>query len=303
MIKGKLLKPDSTIGIICPASCSPKEDIDMFIKQFKDFGFNIVLGNHIYDKDGYLAGTDKDRAKDLVDMFKDDSIDGIICFRGGYGSIRTLPYIDMKTIKKHPKFFCGYSDITILLNYFAANKLITFHGPMIKSKFDDLYTLSSLKKFMTNPTKGYIYDLSNSIRYNEDYFSGRLMGGNLSMLCSSIGTPFEVNFNNSILMIEEIDESPYVVDRLLTQLLLSSKLNKCYGILIGHMTGCDPKDSNKDNFTIKEIIEKRLVPLNIPIIYGVPFGHSYTNLTFPIGCNASYEKNTNKLIICENPLK
>ncbi|MEG1003823.1 MAG: LD-carboxypeptidase [Clostridium sp.] len=304
MIKGKMLKQNSTIGIVCPASCSPKENIESYVKEFENLGFNVVLGNHVYDKNGYLAGSDKDRAKDLMDMFKDDSIDGIICFRGGYGSIRILPYLDMKVIKKHPKFFCGYSDITILLNYFASNKFISFHGPMIKSKFNDLYTLPSLKKFMMNPTKGYIYDLSSYRKYNNNHFSGRLMGGNLSMLCSCIGTPFEVNFDNSILMIEEIDESPYVIDRLLTQLILSSKLNKCNGILIGHITDCDNKVSSPDeNFTAKEIIEKRLLPLNIPIIYGLPFGHSYPNLTFPIGCSATYEKNTSKLVICENPLK
>lgn len=301
MLKGKLLNSKSKIGIIAPASCSPKENIDLYVNNFRDLGFDVVLGNHLYDKDGYLAGSDYDRGKELMEMFEDDTIDGIISFRGGYGSIRILPHIKLSTIKKHPKFFCGYSDITVLLNYFASNNLITFHGPMIKSDFNDILTLSYFKRMIFNPSKGFIYDLSNSIKYNNNHFTGRLMGGNLSMLCSALKTPYEINLDNSILLIEEINESPYVIDRLLTQLLFSSKLNKCKGIIIGHMTGCSLKDYT-DSFTVKEIIEKRLLPLNIPIIVGMPFGHDYPNLIFPIGCKATYDKNTSKLILCENAL-
>lgn len=302
MLKGRLLNKKSTLAIIAPASCSSKDSIDTYINKFKELGFNIVIGNHLYDKYGYLAGNDKDRAKELIDMFEDDSIDGIICYRGGYGSIRTLPYININSIKKHPKFFCGYSDITILLNYFARNGLITFHGPMIKSNFSDILTLSYFKRMMFNPSKGMIYDLSNCTKYNNDYFTGKLLGGNLSMICSSIGTPYEINLDKSILLLEEVNESPYVIDRLLTQLILSHKLNKCKAILIGHMTGCS-LDNYEESFTTLEVIKKRLIPLGIPIIYGVPFGHSYPNLIFPIGSKATYDKNTNNLILCENNLK
>ena len=303
MLKGKLLNYDSKIAIIAPASCSKKETIDLYIKKFKDLGFNnVVLGSHLYNKYGYFSGNDYDRAEDLNNMFKDDSIDGIICFRGGFGSIRTLPYLNISDIKKHPKFFCGYSDITILLNFFANKNLITFHGPMIKSNFNDIFTLSYLKRILLSPSKGLIYDLSNCKKYNNDYFSGKLMGGNLSMICSSIGTPYEINLDKSILLLEEVNEKPYVIDRLLTQLIFSSKLDKCKGILIGHLTGCS-LDDYKESFTVLEIIKKRLLPLKIPIIYGVPFGHSYPNLIFPIGCKASYDKKTSELILCENSLE
>ena len=300
MIKGKILNTNSTIGIISPASCSEDIIINTYINKFKSLGFKIVKGNHIHDKHGYFSGTDIDRAKELTNMFLDDSIDGIICFRGGYGSIRILPHIDMSIIKNNPKFFCGYSDITILLNYFANNGLITFHGPMIKSNFDDVSTLSYLKRMLFNPTKGFIYDFSNCIKFNNNYFSGKLMGGNLSMICSSIGTPYDINLDNSILLLEEVNEPPYVIDRLLTQLLLSSKLNKCNAIIIGHMTNCT--DDNNYSFDTLNIIKNILLPLNIPIILNVPFGHSYPNLTFPIGCYANYNKKTNQLVLCENSL-
>lgn len=302
MLKGRLLNKKSTLAIIAPASCSSKDNIDNYANKFKELGFNIVIGNHLYDKYGYLAGNDKDRAKEITDMFEDDSIDGIICYRGGYGSIRTLPHINIRSIKNNPKFFCGYSDITILLNYFAKNGLITFHGPMVKSNFSDILTFSYFKRMLFNPSKGMIYDLSNCKKYNNDYFTGRLMGGNLSMICSSIGTPYEVNLDKSIFLLEEVNESPYVIDRLLTQLILSNKLNKCKAILIGHMENCS-LNNYEESFTTLEVIKKRLIPLGIPIIYGVPFGHSYPNLIFPIGGMATYDKNTNKLILCENNLK
>lgn len=300
MLKGKLLNSGSKIGILSPASCSEKVIIDNYINKFKSLGFNIVTGKHLYDKFGYFSGNDYDRAMDLTDMFLDKSIDGIICFRGGYGSIRTLSHLNISIIKENPKFFCGYSDITVLLNYFASNGLITFHGPMIKTDFDDILTLSYLKRMMFNPSKGFIYDLSSCIKYNNDYFTGKLMGGNISMICSYIGTPYEVDLDGSILLLEEVNEPPYVLDRLLTQLILSSKINNCKAILIGHMENCI--DSDKDSFSALEVLKQRLLPLNIPIIINVPFGHSYPNLIFPIGCTASYNKKTGQLILCENAL-
>ena len=133
MLKGKKLTSASIIGIIAPASPENKDKIDKKICEFKELGFKIKLAPHIYNKYGHLAGSDSDRAKDLHDMFSDSSIDGIVCLRGGYGTARLISYLDKKVIIQNPKFFCGYSDITLLLNYFANLGLITFHGPMITS--------------------------------------------------------------------------------------------------------------------------------------------------------------------------
>lgn len=299
MLKGKSINTDSTIGIIAPASPEDKDIINEKIELFKNIGFKIKLGKHLYNKYGHLAGNDFDRASDIIDMFLDKDVDGIICFRGGYGSIRTLKYINKNIIKNNPKFFCGFSDITILLNYFASLGLITFHGPMINSNFADEKTLEYLLKIASFTGKNYTYDLNlfNEVKIiNGSDFSGKIVGGNLSMICSSIGTPYEIKTNSSILLIEEVNEYPYAIDRMLTQLIKSKKLNKCKGIIIGHLSGCELKNYNH-SLTIEQVIEDRLKPLNIPIIKGLPFGHSYPNITIPIGCKARFDLKEMKLVL------
>lgn len=299
MLKGKSLTKGSTIGIIAPSSPEDKAIIDEKINLFSSLGFNTKLGKHIYNSHGYLAGYDQERARDITDMFLDNSIAGIVCFRGGYGSIRTLPYINPKVIKKNPKFFCGYSDITILLNYFANLGLITFHGPMINSDFTNEETLKSFLS-ISSSSSNIIYNLNdyNNVSYiNPNSFSGKIVGGNLSVICSSIGTSFEINTKNSILLLEDINESPYSIDRMLTQLLYGKKLDSCRGILLGSFKGCDLSDYSK-SLSLKEIILDRLKPSDIPIITGFPFGHSYPNITIPIGCKGhfSYANKTLKIL-------
>ena len=299
MLKGKALTKGSTIGIIAPASPEDKDFINEKINLFSSLGFKIKLGKYLYNSHGHLAGYDYERARDITDMFLDNSVDGIVCFRGGYGSIRTLPYINPKIIKKNPKFFCGYSDITILLNYFAKLGLITFHGPMINSDFNNEDTLKSFINISSN-SSNIIYNLNeyNNISYiNPNSFSGKIVGGNLSMICSSIGTAFEINMKNSILLLEDIDEPPYAIDRMLTQLLYGKKLDSCRGIILGSFKGCDLPDYSR-SLSLKEIIMDRLEPLDIPIITGFPFGHSYPNITIPIGCKGyfSYENKTLKIL-------
>ncbi|MDS0526844.1 LD-carboxypeptidase [Clostridium sp. SHJSY1] len=294
MLKGKALRTGATIGIIAPASPEDKDIINQKLSEFHSLGFNIKLGSHLFDRYGYLAGSDFDRADDLNKMFSDPLVDGIVCFRGGYGSIRTLPFINKKIIKSNPKFFCGYSDITLLLNYFAKLGLITFHGPMISSNFSHETTLNSFMNVISNTSQGYSYDLTlyKNITYiNPNSFTGKIVGGNLSMLCSALNTPYEVDIKNSILLIEDVDESPYAIDRMLTQLICNKKFKNCNGIFLGSFNGCTLSDYSK-SLKLEEVFIDRLKPLGIPIVIGFPFGHSYPNLTIPIGCYAkfSYDK-------------
>lgn len=298
MPKGKALTPCSTIGIIAPASPENKDIIHEKIDQFiASTGFNVTLAPHIYDRYEYLAGDDICRAHDLNNMFLDKSIDGIICLRGGYGSIRMLPFIDKNIIKKNPKFFSGFSDITLLLNYFSKLGLPTFHSPMITSNFNDKITLNSFLDISSYNSKNYKYNLNdfNSLYYiNKRSFKGKIVGGNLSMICSSIGTPFEVSTTNSILLLEEVNEAHYAIDRMLSQLIYSGKFKNCKGIILGHFS------NNSKNFELKEILLNKLQNLNIPIIVNLPFGHNYPNITIPIGCNAEFSCTENSLTILEN---
>ncbi|MGG7179015.1 S66 peptidase family protein [Clostridium paraputrificum] len=299
MLKGRSLKYGSTIGIIAPASPEDRSIIDKKVEVFTNLGFKVKLGDHLYDRYGHLAGSDSNRGNDLTNMFLDDSVDGIIAFRGGYGSIRTLPYIDSKIIKKNPKFFCGFSDITLLLNHFSSLGLITFHGPMINSDFNDEVTLKSFLDISSHSKRDYCYNLINfnNISFvHPSSFSGRIVGGNLSIICSSIGTPYEIDTRDSILLIEEVNESPYAIDRMLTQLINSNKFHRCNGIIIGHLTGCELSNYSR-SFTLEQVIYDRLKPLKIPLIIGFPFGHSYPNITIPIGSKAYFSHEDMKLTI------
>ena len=303
MIKLKHLVPGATIGIIAPASQSDSKFIDEKILSFENLGFNVKKGKHIYDNYGYLAGSDTDRANDLMDMFIDPSIDAIVCFRGGYGSIRLISSLNTKIIRSHPKPFCGYSDITLLLNYITSKcGFTTFHSPMINSDFDDILTKDSFIDILTTSNKNFSYNL-NQFGYinilNKRDFKGRLLGGNLSMICSAIGTPYEVNFKNSIMLIEEIGENPYVIDRLLSQMIYANKFIGCNGIILGHFTDCSLSDYS-NSFTLDDIITQKLLPLGIPIIKDFPCGHSYPNLTLPIGCNLYYNSENSNLTISED---
>lgn len=306
MLKLKHLSKDSTIGIVAPASPSESNFIDEKILAFRNLGFNIKKGKHIYKTTGYLAGSDIERAEDLMDMFADSSIDGIISFRGGYGSIRMLPYLNTKIIKNNPKPLCGYSDITLLLNHISNScGFTTFHSPMINSNFKDSLTKDTFLNVLTTANKGFSYNLNKlgtSNIINKKNFKGRLVGGNLSMICSAIGTPYEINFNNSILLIEEINESPYVIDRLLSQLICCNKFKTCKGIILGHFTDCTLSDYSK-SFNLDDIIAQKLIPLNIPIIKNFPCGHSYPNITLPIGCNIEFNSSNSTLTICEDIFK
>lgn len=299
MNKGKILTYNSTIGIVAPSSPSDEATINSKIEEFTSLGFQVKLGQHIFDKNNYLAGNDKDRANDINSMFIDNTVDGILCLRGGYGSSRIIKYLNKKAIKENPKFFCGYSDITLLLNYFSSKmNMLTFHGPMITSNFNDTLTKDYFLKTCCNNKSNFIYKLptlsSNLSTYNTHSFTGKIMGGNLSLICSSIGTPYEVNTDNSILLIEEVNESPYTVDRMITQLINCGKFKNVQGILLGNFTNCS---SIEDNICINDILLKLLLPLNIPLVFGVPFGHDYPNITLPIGATAYFNHCSNFLII------
>ncbi|MDD7796382.1 S66 peptidase family protein [Clostridium sp. 'White wine YQ'] len=282
------LKNGDTIGIVSTAFREDKSVIHSKINYFESLGFKVKVGESVYKEDGYFSGSTIARALDIMNMFKDKDVKAIICFRGGYGSINILPYINLNTIRFNKKILCGYSDTTVLINYISKKTgLITFHGPMINSDFNDIETLESLKFTLMQGNKPYSIPLGNCSFINPSEISGKLCGGNLSTICSSIGSPYEPNFKDKILILEDVNEKPYSIDRMLTQLLLSGKLHKCKGFIFGSFYKCDC-DNASNNFTIKEIISRIFTPLNKPIILDFPIGHSYPNITLPIGATAKF---------------
>lgn len=296
MLAEKLTLGD-TIGIISPAGHEKIENIKKSIEFIKKLGFDVKEGGHIYDKWGYLSGRDKDRAQDLMDMFIDKEVKMILCIRGGYGSMRLLPFINFEIIKQNPKIFAGFSDITVFLN--SINKkcnMITFHSPMCSSDFSDEETLESFLKTIVKGDTPYIIKNPpnySSISFSTEKAKGKLVGGNLSLICSLLGTPYEVETENNILFIEEVNEEPYKIDRMLTQLILSEKIQKCSGIILGQFTKCTLPHYER-SLTLEEVIQDRILNLKIPTLMNFMSGHSYPKITLPIGAEI--------ILDCENEL-
>lgn len=294
MIRPKPLKKGDKIGII--GTCSPpiEERIDSAIKWIKSLGLDVVVGKSIRENHGYLCGEDKVRADDLNYMFYRKDVKGIFIARGGYGAARILNMIDYDNIKKNPKILAGYSDVTAL--HIAINqrcKMITFHTPMPCTEFykelDD-YTVESFKDVMFKDYyRKNIINPDNSKKFKsivKGSAHGRIVGGNLSVITSLMGTSYEINTKNKILFLEDIDESPYKIDRMLTQLKLANKFKDASGIILGSWTGCDVEDTSK-SLTLNEVFNEIIVSEKRPTIMNVKCGHTLPTMSIPLGSNIS----------------
>ena len=303
MIRPKPLQKGDKVAIIAPASPSDKNLIDKCIASLNELGLKVVIGESCLSEHGFLSGTDDIRANDINCMFSDKNIKGIFALRGGYGCARLLDLIDFKLIKKNPKIFIGYSDITAL--HIAINqksKLITYHGPMISTELIkglDEYSADYYKKFIFEHEK--IEELlnpeGNSLEIiNNGIASGELIGGNLSLICSSLGTKYEINTKNKILFLEEVDEVPYKVDRMLTHLKQSGKLKEANGIILGAFTNCIAPN-NKKSLSLQEVFNEIILPLKKPTISNLACGHCLPTLTLPLGEKVLLDANNKKIKI------
>jgi muramoyltetrapeptide carboxypeptidase len=311
------LSPGDTLGIVAPASAPPDpQAIDRGVIALEKLGYQVKLAPNVRQRLGFLAGTDQQRADDLMAMFTDPDVRAILCVRGGYGAPRLLPLLDYQVIRKHPKIFVGYSDLTALHCAFLTQaKLISFHGPMLNSDFahpnlpeftrESFFRTLSLaaspgRKSPFNISHGYQPKTVKILR--RGIARGPLIGGNLSLLCSILGTPWQPRFNDCILFLEDVGEPPYRFDRMLTQLLNAGLLQQVAGIAIGLNADCeDPKAKTTTEYrqTLDDVLEDRLLPLKIPVVTGLPFGHVPHNATLPVGTGAVLDANQGRLSLTE----
>lgn len=306
IIKPKRLQEGDTIGLISPASRLPREkQYDEIVDQIEDLGYKVKLGTNAKGQYGYLAGHDKQRAEDINAMFADDTIDAIMAFRGGWGSNRILNLIDYELIKRNPKIFIGFSDITsLLLAIYVKTGLITFHGPVGKSDWTD-YTKHNFQRTLsykqTNllsiPENDLYEDCRNFYVITPGKASGRLLGGNLSVLTSMMGSEYLPDWQNSILFLEDVGENIYRIDRMLTQLKLNSVLDRISGFVFGQCTDCER--SNKYSLTLQQVFDDHIRPLDIPAFSGAMFGHVENMLTFPVGIPAEINAQSGNIILKE----
>ena len=311
MLKGKKLQFGDTIGLIGPSGAVRKEGaVDRAIQYMKDLGFNVKVGESAHARYGYLSGSDELRARDVNAMFADPEVDAIICTRGGYGTMRMLDMLDYDTIRANPKIFIGFSDITAMHIAFQERcGLVTFHGPMATSwndNFPDGFTKPAiLNAIMCDEPLG---ELVNAPGYharatvNSGCAEGMLVGGNLSLIAGTIGTPYEINTKDRIFFIEEVGERTYCVDRMLTQLRLAGKFDDCAGVVFGDFADC-PVEYPEFGLTLEEVIRDVAAPCGKPMFTGLQAGHVSPSLTLPFGVKVRMDADACSLTVLEAAVK
>lgn len=287
--QGKAVYPGDTLGIVGPSSTLRDHRLEKGLAVLHKLGYKTKLGASATAHWGYLAGTDELRARDITNMFADDDVDGIICLRGGYGATRLLPLLDYQTIAVHPKVFIGFSDITALHTVFLQRcHFMPIHGTMVMSLGRDAsaYTTDCLAKGLINP-----YPLGKipmpSGWHMETIIpgdvTGTVCGGNLMLLAAAAGTPYALQIPNAILLIEEVGEEAYSLDRMLCQLEESGIIAHAKGIIFGEFTRCEPTEPAPYEFTSRDIIYQYAKRWNKPAVWGFPAGHGTDNTWLPLG--------------------
>ena len=313
LLKPPALKEGSTIGVVAPASGVSSGEISSAVASLRRLGFAVKTGKHLTKGFGYLAAKDETRAQEFMDFVRDPEVDCVMAVRGGYGVMRILPLLDFDEIRANPKVIIGYSDITALVNaVYQKAGLIAFHGPVATSGFDSYSTDSFQRTLMQAAPAG---EFAESDEYSGSSFieakastivpgkaTGRLVGGNLSLVGDVMGTPYQIDMEGKILFLEEIAEEPYRVDRMITQLALSGELAKCAGVALGRFRKCEAPRRGGEfavSLSLEQVIRGTLEPLGIPTVYGLSIGHISKKLTVPVGGLATIDADKKTITIEE----
>ena len=305
------LRPGDTVGLVEPAGFTDDAfDLELVKAAIVAMGLKPKAAPHLAARYGYLAGRDRDRAADLNAMYADDEVRAVFAVRGGWGSARTLPFLDWKTIRANPKLLIGFSDITALHMAFAARAgFTTIHGPG---------AASSWGKFSWDAFRGLAFDGGTPLYLpaagSEDRLvqrigqvrtfrpgraSGRLLGGNLTVLSALMGTPYLPDFTGAILFLEDVDEAEYRIDRMLTQLALGGVLGKVAGVVFGQCTDCRARGPSYGGFTLSEVLAQHLEPLGVPAFQGAQIGHIAAQVSMPVGTRAEIDAAAGTIRILE----
>lgn len=300
-IKPPALKSGDTIRFVSPSSSIVREKTDSMRELLEAEGYKVEFSAHCFDSDFHLAGTDPDRAKDLMDAFLDPTVNAVFCSRGGYGCARLFPFLDLDAIVASNKLFLGFSDITTLHIALNNRGLTTVHAPMALT--------------LTNPRESWVYESLKAVLKGENpvhndapkgqtlvggQAEGSVVGGCLCLICDSIGTPNPIDIEGRILIIEDVDEDPHRIDAMLTHLLNSGIIQKAAGIVFGEMTRTDERNGEGiGGKPWREIVKERFGGLGIPIIHDFPFGHNKNMLSLPLGVRAKLDADQGSLTYLE----
>jgi muramoyltetrapeptide carboxypeptidase len=283
-IRPPRLKTGDTIGIVAPAGPFDPKNFSQGLSTLESLGFRTRVSDEIFEKTGYLAGNDAQRARLVNRLFKDPAINAIVCARGGFGSLRILPLVDFDVIRKNPKVFIGFSDITALLTSITARSgLVSFHGPVVTTLANApeitrntlLRAISSDLPLEVQPANGVVIQAGRA--------QGSIIGGNLTTLCHLLGTSFEPRFKHRIVLLEDRGEAPYRIDRMLFQMKLAGCFDGIAGLVLGSFEGCGSLDA------VFQVFEEHFRDISVPILAGFDVGHGEQNLTMPLGIDATLD--------------
>jgi muramoyltetrapeptide carboxypeptidase len=312
-VRAKRLSPGDTIALVSPASATFNSvDLQIARESLEALGFKVRQGEHMMERFGYLAGSDKARADDINKAFADRSVAAVHAIRGGWGSARLLPYLDFDAIRRNPKVLIGYSDITaLLLSIHAKTGLITFHGPIGLGRWDawslDYYrrVLMSGEAVTYSNKQGLSADRNSLVQVEFRTLThvpgkarGRLLGGNLTVLTAILGSPYLPDWDDAILFCEDVGEDLYRIDRMFTQLKLAGVLSKLKGFVFGGCSECGPGEGYA-SLTLEEIIRDHIKPLGVPAWQGAMIGHAQPQWTLPVGAEVEIDASAGTITLLD----
>lgn len=294
------LKTGDTIGLICPSSAVSQVREDECKVVLGELGYRVKMADNLtLNLAGYMAGDGEIRGKWINAMFADPEVDAIFCVRGGDGGSRAMEYVDLDLIRDNPKIFLGYSDVTSMHSAIANHcGFVTFHGPMISSNMVEHFDDESKESLFhaLNADEEYVFQnpQDHEIKVlKEGQGTGRLTGGNLAIMCASIGTPYEIDTKGKILFIEEVGEPMNSIDRLAYQLRNSNKFKDCAGVILGQFTDCS--NSYQPDYIEIDVFTDALRGYDIPVLYNVRCGHDFPNMTLPLGACCTIDSATRQI--------
>jgi muramoyltetrapeptide carboxypeptidase len=291
------IRDGARVALIAPAGpLRLPADLDRALANAKSLGWEPVVGQHVREREGYLAGSDEERLADLNAALRDDAIDAIWCLRGGYGAMRLLPDIDYDALNRHPKAIIGYSDITAVhCALLARCNLASVHGPTARGKLTP-FAERSLRAAVAGTDPCGVADNARTLVPGRA--RGTLIGGNLALLCALHGTPYQPPYDGAILVLEDVNEASYRIERMLLQLRLSGDLQRCAGLVFGSFTNTGESDKGVGGSrSVTAVIEEAARAAGVPCITGAPVGHIDDQWSLPIGAQAELDADEKRLTV------
>jgi muramoyltetrapeptide carboxypeptidase len=287
------------IGVVSPAAAVGEDSLRRGCAELERLGFAVQVSARALDRYRFLAGTDQDRAQALADMFLDPNVRAIFCSRAGYGSGRVLPLLDFAALARSPKIFLGFSDASLLLNALVQQAgWVSFHGPVVAGEFANHFSARSRAHLLGLLTAGRgEEELSFPLTLREGVAEGRLLGGCLSVLVTTLGTPFALDTRGAILFLEDVGEKPYRIDRMLTHLKQAGKLDGLAGVIFGEMSGC--LGEANDPALLLSVITDLFADYSYPVGFGLPAGHNGENFALALGTNVRLDTRRRVLTFLE----